>query len=158
MADRAVTDPAVTETPANRPNRRRFLTGLAAVAFGGMIAVGPLGCDEKEPLPPGFERVTLNGREYRLELAADEEKRTKGLGGRAELPENGGMLFVFTRASRKQFLMRDCLIDIDIIFLDANARIIAMHHMPKEPPAGPTRASRATGTPRRPRTGATRPG
>jgi len=32
--------------------------------------------------------------------------------------------------------MRDCLVDIDVIFLNANARIVAMHHMPAEPPKG----------------------
>lgn len=33
--------------------------------------------------------------------------------------------------------MRDCPIDIDIIFLDPSGRITAMHHMPAEPPRDP---------------------
>lgn len=98
-----------------------------------LIAWPVPGCRE-EPVPPGFERIRIGDRSFTLELAADDEKRTMGLGGRESLPENGGMLFVFKRAERRQFIMRDCLIDIDIIFLDANARIIAMHHMPAEPP------------------------
>lgn len=109
---------------------------LAAVLLG-VLVVPAAGCKGDGPLPPGFERVTIDGREYKLELAVDDEKRTKGLGGRASLPENGGMLFVFRRPARRQFIMRDCLIDVDIIFLDASARITAMHHMPKEEPRGP---------------------
>ena len=94
------------------------------------------GCRNQPPPPPGFERVTLGGTTYTLELALDEESRTKGLGGRDSLPEKGGMLFVFRRPERRQFIMRDCSFDIDIIFLDSNARITAMAHMPAEPPRG----------------------
>lgn len=107
---------------------------LAALAM--LLIPAPLtGCDEK-PVPEGFERVKIGKQSFILELAIDDEKRTKGLGERAELPENGGMLFVFRRAQRREFIMRDCLIDIDIIFLDPTGRILAMHHMPKEPPRG----------------------
>jgi uncharacterized protein len=33
--------------------------------------------------------------------------------------------------------MRDCLVDIDIIYLDPSGRIVAMHEMKVEPPRGP---------------------
>jgi len=56
------------------------------------------------------------------------------LGGVTELPEFGGMLFAFPRSTMRAFVMRDCVIDIDIIFLDSAGRIVAMHHMPVEPP------------------------
>ena len=110
---------------------RRLLAFVAAAA----LALPMIGCEE-DPPPEGFEKITIKGTTYTLELAADEQKRTKGLGERTELPEKGGMLFVFKRAATKQFLMRDCYMDIDIIFLDANGRITAFHHMPKEAPRG----------------------
>lgn len=100
------------------------------------LGLSPAGCAQQKPPPPGFERVRIGETTYTLEVAADEETRTRGLGGRDSLPENGGMLFVFRRPARRQFIMRDCLIDIDIIFLDSNGRITAMHHMPIEPPRG----------------------
>ena len=43
------------------------------------------------------------------------------------------MLFVFPEAARRQFVMRKCLVPIDIIFLDANGRIVKMHEMPVVP-------------------------
>jgi hypothetical protein len=109
---------------------------LMAVWMLGLITWPIPGCRE-EPVPAGHERVVIDGRTFDLELAVDEETRTKGLGGREFIPEDGGMLFVFPRPTRKQFIMRDCPVDIDIIFLDANARITAMHHMEAEPPRGP---------------------
>lgn len=131
MADRDMTRdiPGFCVLPA-----RFRLPWLASAVCLWAVLLGLGGCESAAPPPAGFERVTIGETTYTLELAADDEKRTKGLGERASLPENGGMLFVFKRSERRQFLMRDCLIDIDIIFLDANGRITAFHHMPKEPP------------------------
>lgn len=122
---------------ADHAARRGWLMTFIAAALLGTALLPASGCSKAPPPLPGFERVSIADRVYNLEIAANEDKRTKGLGGRASLPENGGMLFVFKRPARRQFIMRDCLIDIDIIFLDANARIIAMHHMPMEEPRGP---------------------
>jgi len=103
---------------------------LAAALAGATLTLA--GCAEAPP--PGYERVTLDGRTFTLEIVADEETRMKGLGGRESIPEDGGMLFVFPDSIRRQFVMRDCLVDIDIIYLDAAARITAMHHMTVEEP------------------------
>ena len=124
--------------------RRVFL--CAAV---GLLAMVMIGCED-DPPPEGFEKIRIKDQTYTLELAATDEKRTKGLGERTELPENGGMLFVFKRGERRQFLMRDCFIDIDIIFLDSNGRIIAFHHMPKEPPRGADEGEVGDWDPRKP--------
>lgn len=133
-------------------NRRSF--AHAAARFLALlcllIAAAPLiGCED-DPPPQGFERVVIKDQTYTLQLAADEKTRTKGLGERASLPENGGMLFVFKRGERRQFLMRDCLIDIDIIYLDPNGRITAFHHMPKEPPRGADEGEVGDWDPRKP--------
>lgn len=85
----------------------------------------------------GFERVTIDGHTFELELATDLASRTKGLMGRTEIPENGGMLFIFPRPARQGFWMKDCLVDIDIIYLDAFGRITAMHRMTVEEPKRP---------------------
>lgn len=91
------------------------------------------GCDEP-PAPPGVERVEINGRTFNLELAATDAVRVKGLSGRTEIKPDAGMLFVFPDSRRLSFVMRDCPIPIDIIFLDANGRVVATHKMvPEEP-------------------------
>jgi uncharacterized protein len=116
--------------------------GLAAMvlAFFALMALGGLrGCDEKADDDPDYQRVRLDGRTFRLEIADTYDKRVKGLSERTEIPETGGMLFVFPRDQvRVQgFVMRDCPIPIDIIFLDPSGRIVAMHEMKPEAPRGP---------------------
>jgi uncharacterized membrane protein (UPF0127 family) len=47
------------------------------------------------------------------------------------------MLFIFPQPNLQSFWMEDCLIDIDIIFLDTQGRIVAMHKMKKAEPRQP---------------------
>jgi uncharacterized membrane protein (UPF0127 family) len=88
------------------------------------------GCDEKTAA--GVESVKLGDRWFHLDVVDTDAKRIQGLSGRTEIAPDGGMLFVFPRARPLTFVMRDCLVPIDIIFVDASARIVAMHHMPVE--------------------------
>jgi hypothetical protein len=100
-----------------------------------LVSAGVSGCGEVRSAPhDSFERVTIDGETFRLELAADPVSRTQGLMHRASIPADGGMLFVFPRPDHRSFWMGYCLVDIDVIFLDAQGRITAMHQMKAEPP------------------------
>lgn len=81
--------------------------------------------------------VRLGGVNHRLELAADPATREHGLMGRREIDATGGMLFAFPDDAPRQFWMRDCLVDLDIAFLDRGGRIVAVHRMKAEPPRAP---------------------
>ena len=83
------------------------------------------------------QSVKLSGKWFHLELALDDAVRMKGLGQREHIEEDGGMLFVFPAARESAFVMRDCPIPIDIIYLDGSGRIVAMHQMQPDPPRGP---------------------
>ncbi len=80
------------------------------------------------------EKVVISGRTFHLEVAADDVTRFRGLSGRTEIASDGGMLFIFPRPSRLEFVMRDCPIPIDIIYLDGSGRVVATHAMLPEPP------------------------
>lgn len=110
----------------------RIIAGLVimAGAIGGGLALK--GCDDTAAA--GVEVVEIEGEKFFLELAADNPTRTKGLGGREFIAEDGGMLFVFPEPRRLNFVMRDCFVDIDVIFLDQLGNITAVHHMPVEEP------------------------
>jgi len=82
-------------------------------------------------------KFTLRGEQFRLELALDDPTRMKGMGGREHIPPDGGMLFVFPDAARRAFVMRDCPIPIDLVFLDDNGVVVAIHAMTPEAPRGP---------------------
>jgi uncharacterized protein len=83
-----------------------------------------------------IEKVTIAGKTFKLELAATDESRHHGLSGRTDIPEDGGMLFVFPARSVQThgFVMRDCPVPIDIIYLDVAGRVVNTHKMVPEPP------------------------
>lgn len=81
--------------------------------------------------------VALGGETFTLELALDPAARRRGLSGRGEIPRNGGMLFVLPRPEPFAMVMRDCPAPIDVAFLDARGRIVALHEMRVEPPRAP---------------------
>jgi uncharacterized membrane protein (UPF0127 family) len=78
---------------------------------------------------PAFETVTIRGETFELEVAADEPSRVRGLMDRPSIPAGGGMLFIFPDANIRSFWMANCLVDIDVIFLDSQGRITAQHRM-----------------------------
>ena len=94
------------------------------------------GCPSAAP-PPGTQPWTVNGRTFYLELALDDDARFQGFSDRESIAADGGMLFVFPRAKVRYFVMRRCLVPIDIIFLDATGRIVRMQQMQVEPPDTP---------------------
>lgn len=114
----------------------QVLTAASALMLGAVTPLAIVGCapSASAPTADGRERVTLAGQTFALEVVADDATRVQGLSGRTEVPAEGGMLFVFPRPQRLEFVMRDCLVDIDIIFLDGSGRITAMHAMKVEPP------------------------
>ena len=66
------------------------------------------GCTQPASTPTR-ERILINAEPFELELANDDASRAYGL-------------------------MGDCLVDIDIIFLDPQGRVTATHQMRAEPP------------------------
>lgn len=82
------------------------------------------------------QSVPIAGRTFHLELALDDQVRFRGLSERTHIEADGGMLFVFPRSTSLSFVMRDCPIPIDIIFLDGSGRVVAMHAMVPEEPKG----------------------
>ncbi len=101
------------------------MTALATIVL--LAAAGPA-------TRPAKEHVVIAGETFRLEPAVNAKTRQRGLGGREKIEDHGGMLFVFPDARRRSFYMKDCVIDIDIMFLDDRGRITALHKMMKEPP------------------------
>ena len=85
---------------------------------------------------PSTTTLTIYGKTFTLDTALDPEKRFRGLSNRAEIPADGGMLFIFPDRQVKVqgFVMRDCAQPIDIIYLDKDEKITAWHTMPPEAP------------------------
>ncbi len=81
--------------------------------------------------------IDLGGERFTVELAADPGTQYRGLSFRESIAPTGGMLFAYPRPGAMQFVMRDCLVPIDIAFLDAGGRVLALHAMQVETPKQP---------------------
>ncbi len=67
---------------------------------------------------------TVGKRGYHLAVASTQEARQKGLGGRADMKENEGMLFVFDAPDAACFWMKNMHFSLDMIWLDADKRVV----------------------------------
>lgn len=69
--------------------------------------------------------ITLpDGREIRAEALTRPEDLMRGMMFRESLAPDRGMLFVHTAPGRYSYWMFQCLIPLDIIWLDANKRVV----------------------------------
>ena len=61
---------------------------------------------------------------FPVELAANSEDRIRGLSGRASLDAGTGMLFVFEKAERFRFWMREMEFFLDIVWISAGCKVL----------------------------------
>jgi uncharacterized membrane protein (UPF0127 family) len=98
---------------------------LALFALAAAIA----GCSNGSDAPP---QVKIGSTVWDVDLALTNEQRLCGMGGKAYLDEGVGMLFVYPEPAPRSYCMRDCLISLDIAFIDSNLRIVKIYTMPVE--------------------------
>jgi hypothetical protein len=73
--------------------------------------------------------LTVNGQKLTAEVAHTDSTRTQGLMHRRILPEDRGMLFVFTGVARHAMWMMNTYIPLSVAFLDENGTIINIEDM-----------------------------
>ena len=80
----------------------------------------------------------IGNKEYKLEIADDSAERTKGLSNRQRIAGDGGMIFVFEKTDFHSFWMKDTLIPLEILWLDADFMVVDKKLMPvEEDPTNP---------------------
>jgi uncharacterized protein len=102
---------------------RNFYIGIVAVA---VIAGAGLSVYRTSPSPAAEQMpmAEFGGVSLRIEYAMTQEARERGLGGRAEIPEDYGMLFVFPKDDVYGFWMKDTLVPLDIFWLDDKGHVV----------------------------------
>lgn len=63
---------------------------------------------------------------FQFEIVTTQEAQARGLGGRAEIPSDYGMLFVFEEKQLQSFWMKDMLTSIDIIWIADNGVVVGI--------------------------------
>jgi len=104
----------------------------------GLVVLTLAACaDAAKPVPgaatnPILVRIRTAGGTIELEnleVARTPEAWARGLMGRASLPEDGGMVFLFDAQTRAAFWMKDTLIPLSILFWQGDGRIIDIFDM-----------------------------
>jgi uncharacterized membrane protein (UPF0127 family) len=60
---------------------------------------------------------------YRLLVASSDSEQARGLGNRASLPRDEGMLFPSYKTGQQCFWMKDMQFPLDIIWVDSNKKV-----------------------------------
>lgn len=91
-----------------------------------VLALAQVACNAEAEGRSGQERtpskrsaeVVIAGALIPCEVVDTASLRAQGLSGRAGLPPGEGMLFVFEKADRHSFWMKDMSFDIDILWIE----------------------------------------
>ena len=94
---------------------RRLLLALSTLWLAG-CAVG------------GGVKVELKGHQFAVEIADNDDERSRGLMFRESMDRSHGMLFVFEDDTLQSFWMKNTLIPLDIMYFDGERRFVSAHY------------------------------
>jgi uncharacterized membrane protein (UPF0127 family) len=110
---------------------RRITRAFAVTVLLLLVEASP-SVGAGNPLPDRGTVTLPNGAVYSVEIPRTPEARERGLMFRANLPPRTGMLFIFDATGRYAFWMKNCLIPLDLIWLDESKVVVAI--LPDTPP------------------------
>ena len=74
--------------------------------------------------------ITINKKEIKklyLEIADTEKKRSYGLMNREEIMVDNGMLFIWDKSEKRNFWMKNTLLNLDLFFINMNGIIVGIY-------------------------------
>ncbi|HEX7768555.1 MAG TPA: DUF192 domain-containing protein [Dokdonella sp.] len=74
----------------------------------------------------GGPSVELKGQRFSIEIAEDDASRSQGLMHRTEMANDHGMLFIFQDDAPRAFWMKNTKIALDMLFFDAERRLVSV--------------------------------
>ncbi len=110
------------------------MTRPAALALGLLTLTG-VAAAWPGPVPETAVAVLPSGDAFTLEIAADPVSHARGYMFREHVGPREGMLFLFERDERRPFWMKNCKVALDIVWLDAELRVVHIAHAQPPCPA-----------------------
>ena len=92
-------------------------------------------------LAGGNGTVTVRGHAFKAEVATSDEERARGLMYRASMPPDACMFFLYEEEGHHSIWMKNCLISLDVAWIDAEGRVVEL--VPDVPPPSPMRLYRS---------------
>ncbi len=108
-----------------------FLLIVTFFTFLFQPFLGVVGADVLSAQKDSHSTVTLKNTTFAVEIADDDEERSKGLMYREKLAKNQGMLFIFPKEEPRTFWMKNTLISLDMIFADREGNIVSIQKQAK---------------------------
>jgi uncharacterized membrane protein (UPF0127 family) len=103
--------------------RRALLSLLLALPFTQPLAAG------------GGGTLVVKGQRFMAEVAVSEPEKAKGLMYRQSLAKDRCMIFLYGEDGQHPIWMKNCLISLDVAWVDAEGRITGL--IPDIPPCSP---------------------
>ena len=88
-------------------------TAILIIAIAGLIS-----CQNQ------LERIVIGETVFDVEYAVTPEEQQKGLMFVEYMPENQGMVFLYSREQTLKYWMKNTLIPLDMLFFDKDMRLI----------------------------------
>ena len=91
----------------------------------------PLANPVTGPAQPRLETIKLylGAAELTVEIADENHERQAGMMHRTTMPENEGMLFVFSYPNQRGFWMENTTVPLSIAYIDPASRVIEIHDL-----------------------------
>ena len=112
---------------------RTHVNGLRRSVVAVILAVSAVAAQAEQSCSD--DTVTLRGAwgsaRFTVEVADEPQEQQQGLMHREEMALGNGMLFVYDSPRTLSFWMRNTLIPLDMVFIDARGVVQHIHHMAK---------------------------
>lgn len=98
-----------------------LVPGPGGVSFSGTVVP-----TTPSSAPERLTQASSSLPEMRFEVVTTQASQERGLGGRANIPQDYAMLFVFPEDERIGFWMKDMLAPIDMVWLSDNGTVLGI--------------------------------
>jgi uncharacterized membrane protein (UPF0127 family) len=113
-----IQDKRVPETPLHL----RILA-ILLLALPGLFYLYPSSSGPDIKIIPLY----IGSQKFTVEIADTPEKQVTGLMYRESIPGDFGMLFIYGNEDYRGFWMKNCLVSLDLIYLDRHKQVIDLH-------------------------------